>query len=167
MEFADAYDKLISSQSFIEWRRGNEHCYLAHFFAELSQQLMPMNWEIGFYNPKKDVITTFTVNEMISLEPEAQVFKETDKVERLDINDVHLGAEDALHKAREFQMEKYPAHLPLKGIIILQNLSLGTVWNITFVTQAFSALNIKVDAGKGTVKSGELINLVQIGTDRN
>ena len=39
----------------------------------------------------------------------------------------------------------------VKKIIILQNLDNKTVWNITYITDAFSILNMKLDAVSGEV----------------
>ena len=151
MEFDEAYEKLLESSNFQEWHKNNERSYLAHFFAELDQHLRPLNWEVGYYNPEKDLITTFAVNEAISIQPEAQVFKEKNTIEKLDVKEVTLSADDALRKGREFQLKQYKQHPPLKGIIILQRLAIGAVWNITFITQSFAALNIKVDARNGEI----------------
>lgn len=157
MEFIQAYEKLISSTNFGEWRARNEHSYLVHFFAELDRYLRPSNWEIGYYNKESDLITTFTVNEVITLEPEAEVFKEKDTIEELRIGDVKQSSDAALRAARTFQLKQYPQHPITKGIIILQHIdTLGVVWNITLITQSFAALNIKVDAGTGAVVNHNL-----------
>lgn len=157
MEFTDAYEELLGSSAYKEWWVGHEAFYLAHFFAELDQQLRPLNWEVGFYSPEQDVIVTFTVNVSILLKPEAQVFHEHETVERLSLSDIHLSSADALYKARELQMKQYPQHPPARGIIILQHIPVGVVWNITFITQSFAALNIKVDAGSGEINHHNLI----------
>lgn len=151
MEFVQAYEKLLASKNFKEWKANNEKAYLVHFFSELDSNLMPLNWQIGFYDAEKDLITTFTVNEMIKIEPEAEAFKEKDKIEKLDATKARVSAEDALHKARELQMDKYRPHSPLRGIMILQRLDAGIIWNITFMTHTFAALNIKVDASNGNI----------------
>ena len=150
MEHTDAYEELQTSDTFKEWRKTNESLYLAHFFAELDNHLRPLNWEIGLYDKEKDLITTFTVNESITIQPEAQVFKESGFVQELKLDNVQLTADDALHKARELQMQSYPTHPPLKGMIILQHLT-DVTWNVTFITQTFAALNIRVNANNGEI----------------
>ena len=157
MEFTDAYEELLRSSTYREWRLGHESFYLAHFFAELDPQLRPLNWEIGFYYPDQDAIVTFTVNVGILLKPEAQVFREHETVEKLSLSDIQLSSTDALYKARELQMKQYPQHPPARGIIILQHIPLGVVWNVTFITQSFAALNIKVDAENGEITHHNLM----------
>ena len=162
MDFKDAHEKLLISSAFTEWEKKNKKSYLVHFFAELDQRLMPLNWEVGYYDADRDLITTFAVNDTIRIEPEAQVFKEKNTIDQLDIVLTGLSSEDALHKAREFQMDKYKQHPPMRGMIVLQHIAEGPVWNITFVTQTFCALNIKIDSRNGAVASHQLISFADI-----
>jgi hypothetical protein len=150
MEYTEALNQLQKSPTFTDWKKDHSNTHLAHFFAQLDQNLMPLNWEIGYYDKDQDLVTTFTVNQDIAINPAAQAFKEKDTITKLKPEEAKLSSEDALHKAKELQMEKYPQHPPLKGFIILQHLE-TTLWNITFITQTFAALNVKLDAATGDI----------------
>lgn len=156
MEFTEAFEELVASDSFKEWQKQNPGFYLVHFFAELDSLLRPLNWEIGYYSSERDVITTFAVNQNIRIQPEAQAFKEQDTIELLDVAGVKISSSDALYAARELQRVEYVSHPPLRGIIVLQHLKDGTIWNVTFITQSFAALNIKVDVADGHIVSHHL-----------
>lgn len=162
MDYKDASETLLKSVVFKDWQKKNEGCYLAHFFAEFDQKLKPDHWQIGFYDAKKDMITTFFIDEEITIAPSAEVFKEGGVVQKLDLNTVKVSASAALQHAHALQQRKYSAHLSLKGIAILQNLNIGIVWNITFVTQSFAALSIKVDARTGGILRDNLVSLFDL-----
>lgn len=157
MEFNEAHKELLQSGTFNEWQKKNPKAYLAHFFAQLDVQLRPLNWEVGYYDAGADLITTFAVNEQIAINPQAEVFKKDEKVKELKIDSVKVPSEDAMHIAREFQMKEYRQHPPMRGFVILQNITEGTVWNVTFITQTFAALNIKLDSVSGAVVSHNLV----------
>ncbi|MBW3022928.1 hypothetical protein KY308_02405, partial [Candidatus Woesearchaeota archaeon] len=59
--------------------------------------------------------------------------------------------------------EKYKTHIPIKRIAILQHLPIGQVWNITYVTQSFNTLNIKINAETKEIVSDKLVSIVQFG----
>ena len=82
------------------------------------------------------------------------------EVREIDIAGVKLGLGDILDKIEKFQKEKYPKELILKKIVILQNLeNFGNVWNITFFTQSFNTLNIKIRSDNGEIIEDTLIPL--------
>ena len=42
--------------------------------------------------------------------------------------------------------------MPIKTIAILQNIKPhGNIWNLTYITQAFNTLNMKIDASTGKI----------------
>ena len=50
----------------------------------------------------------------------------------------------------------------MKIIMLIQNHNkLGNIWNITYVTESFKTLNIKIDAASGKIVRDELIELFQ------
>jgi hypothetical protein len=90
------------------------------------------------------------------------VFKDGGVVLGLDVGKVKIGAAEALERASAVQKKKYSAQTPMKGIIILQHLNIGTVWNVTFITQAFAALTVKVDAASGEILRDHLTSLFDL-----
>ena len=161
MKFSEALEKLNKSDIFCEWSRNNKNCYLVHGFLMLDPNVK-QEWQIGFYDPGKDNITTFNVNSKITKNPESEVFKEEKRIGELEPDNINFFFDDACEKAEKLQKEKYPRHLPVKKIFVLQKLSGRQVWNITFVTQTFKTLNMKFDSKTGEIISDQLISLFRI-----
>lgn len=153
--------KLGKSKTFQEWQENNKKCYLSHVFIMLGDK---EDLQVGYYNKEKDKITSFIIDEKIEVSQESDVFKKDRKiVEKLDINKVKIDFEDALQIANKFQRENYSKEIPIKKIIVLQNLEIGQVWNITYISNSFNTLNIKIDSETGKIKSHELVSLFKLG----
>ena len=153
MELKDSFKKLQESQDFRKWRQKNKNAYFSYAF-KIPQEMGLNDWQLGFYDEKKDKITTFVVeNENIKVRPEEEIFKkEETKVEGIQLNKVKLTFDNAIEKANEFQQKNFPKDKSVKTIAILQNMPrLGNIWNITYVTEAFNTLNMKIDASSGKI----------------
>ena len=120
------------------------------------------DWQLGYYNPSNDTLTSFTVNDKVIQNPDAEIFKNKTKVQKLDVDKVKINLDEALSKSEKLQKEKYSVHDPLKKIVILQNLDMGQVWNITYVTQTFKTLNIKINSETGEIVKYDLIDLFKV-----
>ena len=152
MELNIALKKLEQSKDFKGWHKKNKNAFFSYAFN--IPQEMPDEWQLGFYSNEKDRITTFVVNgSVISIRPEEEVFKKEEaKVNEINIEKVKLTLETVLSKASEFQSKSYPKDKSVKTIAILQNIaSYGNIWNITYVTESFNTLNMKIDASNGKV----------------
>lgn len=152
MELIPALKKLEDSTAFKKWHNKNRSTYFSYAFK--IPQEMPNQWQLGFYNKKKDKITTFVIEEdSIGIRPEEEVFKkEGTNVNKIQIVDVRLTFDNAIAKADEFQKKTFPKDRSAKTIVILQNTSeLGNIWNITYVTEAFNTLNMKINASTGEI----------------
>ncbi len=161
MEFKEALKKLESSKEYKEFSKKNKACYLSYAFIMIDESVKE-EWQIGYYNPKDDKVSTFAINEKITQNPEAEIFKDDKKVLKLELADVKITLEKALDIAEKTQKEKYSPHTPFKKIIILQKLEIGQVWNITYVTNTFKTLNMKIDSSSGKVLKDELIDFFKI-----
>ncbi|MBI2654556.1 hypothetical protein HYX02_07175 [Candidatus Woesearchaeota archaeon] len=150
MDLKPALEKLEESPEFKKWKQKNKDTYLSYAFK--IPQEMPNEWQLGFYDKKKDKITTFVINgNNIKVRLEEDVFKkESAKVNEISIAKVKLTFDTAIKKANEFQQKNFPKDRSIKTIAILQNLpKLGNIWNITYLTEAFNTLNMKIDAASG------------------
>lgn len=163
MKFKQAFEKLQKSKEFIDWKKNHESSYVSYGFL-MKDSKVKKEWQIGYYNPSKDTITTFSISSKITTNPESQIFKDKKKVNKLDVEKVKIDMDKALEKSKKLQKEKYPQHMPSKEIVILQNLDFGQVWNITYVTQTFKTLNIKVDSSSGQILKYELMDLFRVQT---
>jgi len=163
METKEIIEKLCNHPEFKEWEKHNEECYLVHIFKMLDD-LNEKVWQVGYYNKKNDKITTFFMDDNdIKIIPEEEVYKKEKKaIKKLDIKKVEVSMQDSLKKANELLKKKYKGESSLKTILILQNINEGLVWNITFVTNSFKTLNVKVDANNGKIVKHEFTSLMEV-----
>jgi hypothetical protein len=162
MEVTNAIEKLEKSKEFASWRKDHSKAYLVHVFKMLD----PANekvWQIGYYNPTTNLISVFIVDAKIMKNEDAEVFKEQKKlVAPLQISTVSIDQAEALAKAKEILSENYKGSTLFKSFMILQNIDdIGQVWNITFLTQQFKTINVKVDSKTGECKSHKIVSLLQ------
>ena len=153
MDLKSALKKLEESPDFRKWHQKNKNTYFSYAF-KIPQEMGSNDWQLGFYNKKKDRITTFVVNgNGIKIRLEEEIFKKEEaKVNEILLDKVKLTFDNAVLKADEFQQKNFPKDRSIKTIVILQNLSnLGNIWNITYVTEAFNTLNMKIDASNGKI----------------
>ena len=152
MDLKPALKKLEGSQKFKQWRKKSKSTYFSYAFK--IPQEMPNEWQLGFYDKKNDKITTFVIDDIdVKIRPEEEVFKKEEaKINEVQLDHINLTFDNAIMKAKEFQEKNFPKDKSIKTIAILQNLpELGNVWNITYVTEAFNTLNMKVDASTGRI----------------
>jgi len=166
MKVSELLSALDKSAEFKKWREANPKDYLAHVFCMIETE-EPSGYDIGFFDPKEQKMCSFTIDEALSnvmFAGESEVFKRPeDAVKALDPSKVRIEAEQALETASKVQAEKYPKDKPFKKVVILQNIDEGQVWNITYITQTFKTLNMKIDAASGEVLDDRIVDLVQMG----
>ena len=158
MDLKPALEKLEESQDFKKWKQKNKDTYVSYAF-KIPQEMDSNEWLVGFYDKKKDKITTFAMkNDGINMMPEEEIFKKEDaKVKKIELDKVKLTLDNAIAKADEFQQKNFPKDRSIKTIAILQNIDeLGNIWNITYVTEAFNTLNMKIDASNGKIVKSKL-----------
>ncbi len=160
MEIKKVIKNLCSHPEFKEWEKNNKECYLVHTF-KMPDDTNENIWQIGYYDKKKDKITTFFIeNNDIKIIPETEIYKREKKaIKKLNIDKLKVSMNDALNKANDLLKNKYKEYA-VKTILILQNLDEGFVWNITFVTGSLKTLNVKIDAANGKTVKHELISLI-------
>jgi len=153
--------RLESSQEFREHIKKNPDIFLAHVFYMFDEANKGVI-QAGYYSKKKDTISTFIIEkEKICFNCEDRVFREQKTaIKPLDLSRVKIDVSEALEIADKMQKEKYPVHVPLKKIAILQHLPAGQVWNITFLTQSFKTLNIKIDSETKKIISENLVSII-------
>ena len=161
MDFKAALKKLENSSKFKSWKKQNKDSYFSYSF-KIHQEMKEDEWQLGFYNKKNDKIATFVVNgSNVEIKPEEDVFKkEGMKVNEVRPSNIKIAFDNALGKASEFQEKSFPKDKSAKTIAILQNLpELGNIWNITYVTETFNTLNMKIDAATGKVLEHSLSSI--------
>lgn len=154
---------LTRSAIFKEWHAKNKEFFLAHMFVMLDEP-NKNTWQIGFYNPEKERMVTFMMTENVVQQTEEQeVLKTAAQIQPLPIEDVKLTIEDALKTAEQCFKENYSAEKPVKQFFIIQHAEEHTMFNITYFTQSFKTVNIKIDAKTGKVFKHSLQALAEFG----
>ena len=167
MDLKPALKKLENNSDFKKWRKNNKSDYFSYGFKIL-QEMGSNDWQIGFYNKKKDKITTFMlVGDNIKVRPEEEIFKKDSmKVNEIEIEKIRLTFDDAIDAADKFQQKNFPKDKSIKTIAILQNITnLGNVWNITYITEALNTLNMKIDASTGKIMEHSISSVFSFGKE--
>ena len=165
MELKPALKNLENDKSFRSWRKSNKNDYLSYAFKILMEG-KDEDWQFGFYSKKKNTITTFVIEgNKICIRKDEEIFKrEEDEVEEININDVKLNLNEIMKITQDYEKKNYPREKNLKIIAILQKIEkLGTIWNITFITESFNTLNIKVDSSDGKILEHRLEQIISFG----
>ena len=151
MDIQEALSAVESDKKFSKWRKKNKTAYLSHAFKMFQDE--HKEWQLGYYEPKNEKITTFLVSPNgVEPRPAEEVFKKEEHVNRLEIPSNLLPLRDVMVKTNEFQQQNYPKDKSMKTIALLQSLpDYGSVWNITLVTQAFNTLNMKIHPTTGAI----------------
>ncbi|MFH1827988.1 MAG: hypothetical protein ABH824_01865 [Nanoarchaeota archaeon] len=160
MKVLQTIKKIEGNKKFKEWMNKYPGSYLSYAFCIIEGKTVG-EWQIGYYNKETDKITTFMINEELTICPEEEVFKKNDmKVRRINLNKIKINLDDILIKVDELAKKKYTQEMITKKIVILQNLDeMGNIWNITNITKSFNTLNIKVNTENGKILSHDLTSI--------
>lgn len=161
-ELLEAFDKVILSDEFKEWKSENKNSYLCSFFLIIDEkELMP--WQLAFYSPSTDTITSFIASNPVKiLEKNSKIFKmDRSKINELHLNKVNIDLKEAFLILERLKMEKYPNELPTKKIVILQKTK-HLVWNITYINSSLNILNVKVDAISGEIIEDKISSIMSL-----
>ena len=139
--------------------------YLAHFFVMLDNKFeQTEQWQIGFYKKQTREIESFVLSEPVTAVEKSRAFTHDSKdVQELDLSKVKIEFKRAIEIANKFQEQNYKGQPPRQVIVILQCLDSITTWNITFITYAYSTLNMKINAESGDVYKHDFGTLLHWG----
>ncbi len=165
MKAEEIKKKLGEHTEFKAWKKDNPESYLAHMFW-MNDEANINVVQIGYCNKDESITTFFLEKNDIRIATEKEAFKKPeDKILSLDVSKVNVSQEDAMEKAAEILREKYKTSA-MKSFMILQKLKeYGQVYNITFITQSFSTLNVKINAETGEAVKHELASLMDYRQD--
>src|SRR3989338_6559178 len=96
------------SPTFKAWLADHPAAYLSSFFKIIEGQDVDW-WQLDFYYPKGDTITSFVVDDQVKLATkDSAVFKKPeDAVQALDLATVLIDVQKALAAAHQIQKTKY------------------------------------------------------------
>lgn len=148
-------EKLTNSKEF-----GKEGYFCSAFIMADFKDLNSQNWQLDFYNDKKDKITSYVVEPVIKkINDESDVYKE----EKIKLNELKLDkdlidfkkildiANKELANSKEF---------PNKTIVVLQNDGKAVIWNLSFVTNNFNLINLRIEANSGKILDNKKVELL-------
>ena len=162
MNYTEALNKLEKSKEFTSWKKSHEKAYLVHFFRMLDKANEKI-WQIGYYSPKTNLISVFMVNGGLTKNPDEDVFKEQKKlVLPLKLDIVSINDDKAIETAKDILKDNYKGSTVFKTFMILQNIEeIGQVWNVTFVTNEFKTVNVKINSSNCECVSHKIVSLIQ------
>ena len=160
MNILEIIKKVETSDDFIDISELYEDLFLAHVFIMLDGDKL-MDTQVGYYNPDNSKMTSFVLSDdEIQCLPETDVFqKPGTEIESVNKEHISLEFDEIKKLALGILSEKYKQS-PSKQIYILQNVQSRQVWNVTFLTNGFSTINVKIDSSSGEIVSHEEVNLV-------
>ena len=163
---------LEDSEVFLGWKRDHSKAYLSHFFVQVSSNLeLKSAWEIGYYNPEDEKVSTFSLDDdnEFFLKGSDDVFKKDEsKVEELKLDNIKVTYEEATDKLRELVPKEFPGIMSIlgDGFVILQVIKGKKTWNLTLVTQKLTMVNLKIDTEKGKLIKKDEINFLHPGESK-
>lgn len=136
---------------------------LVHLFQMFSQNTQP-HWQISYYNKDTKSMITFHMNEQITVENHTQLATLDEKqILPLHIEEVSISFEKAKQITEECIAKEHKKLPTTTQIFLLQHIPLiGIVWNITYVTNDFKTINVKIDAKTGEIKLQNVNSLLDM-----
>ncbi len=135
------YERLTKSKVF------NKKGFLCSIFAMCDDKQDSPEWQIDFYSKKEDAITSYLMKQDIKIIENSEIFKkENVKIKKLNLEDVKISYEEIPKLTKKFlDKEKL-----VKAIIILQQ-NTAPLWNLSYITDSFNLINIKINAENGKI----------------
>ena len=158
-------ERLKNSSLYKDWKETYKESYLSDFFCVLDKESSDDNlWQIDYYNPKQDTITSFELPADKRKSPKlkeenSKIFKkEGDAVQELSLSELGWSDENVIQVAKESLNEQFPGEAPMKTILILQHSRDydKPIWNLTFMTSALNMFNARIDAKNGKIIDSSL-----------
>ncbi len=158
MDLHETLAKLTRHPIFREWHDKNKSYFLAHAFVMIDEA-NKNSMQIGFYNPEKERMVSFFVDDSVKKTEEQEVLRSEGEIKQLKPEEVKLTIEKALEIAEKC-FKEYKEQV-IKHFFIIQNTEGHTMFNITYFTQTLKTVNIKIDAGNGKIIKHSIQMLAQ------
>lgn len=143
--------QLHKSKEYKDWKANHTGFYLAHAFVMLDEP-NKNEMQIGYYNDKTDRMATFIISpDKIHVIPDQEVMKAEQRISELDLNKIKMTIEEALSVAKKCLDDHYKKEPIMKSFFIIQELEGMPMFNITYLTTGFKAINIKISSIDGKI----------------
>ncbi len=134
LEFKQALLKLQTSEVFKSYQKKNTDSYLTN-------SLYISEWQVNYFSPRTNLITSFTINSKIKKKILEAGSKEFPKLNSSKIN---IDVNNALSISKVQGTERIT-------IIIIQTENSVPVWNISIPTPSLKIINSKISAESGEI----------------
>jgi len=163
MEFHETLKLVQETDAFKEWKKQHDHYFLAHAFVLLDEPNKNI-WQFGFYNKETEKMATIIYDEgNISIVPDQEVLKAGGVIKPLVPEEIKITVEEALDKAKQVRDEHYVGKPIMKSFFIIQHIDDHSVFNITYISQGFETINIKISTIDGKVVKHSVSKLAEFG----
>ncbi len=142
--------ELHTSKEFKTFKKKSPNSYLCAGFM-IIEQLKKVPWQIDYYCPDKKTITTFSVGKKVEAKETNKISASGDPIKELNLENIDVDFEHALKIIDSLLTKKYPDEKASKVITVLQHMKEAEVWNITYITQRFNILNVRINAEDGQI----------------
>jgi len=156
------FEDLQNSVEFQEYKKKSMNSYLCAAFTILESP-EKTSWQLDFYCPDKDVITTFCLHPSIAQKESKVLHREDTQIYEINLENIDVGFDDSLKIVSELKSKNYPNESVSKIITILQNIERKEVWNITYLTASFNVLNVNIDAQDGSILKEKFESIMNFG----
>jgi hypothetical protein len=148
MDSKDVVAAVEKSQAYVDFMKDKAY-YLVHVFIMHPSPI----WQVGYYSKESDKVIVFDYeNDIVTITPEQEAFKEKNFISPLKISEVMVSKEAAMSKVSEVVKTHYGNEDYGKAIVLLQNLpEYGQLWNVTAITNTFNVINVKINASTGDI----------------
>ncbi|MEK6874397.1 MAG: hypothetical protein AABX52_01460 [Nanoarchaeota archaeon] len=144
MQFQKLVNRLKRSPEYKNYHSSHPKGFLAHIFVQ-NEGINNSMYQLGYYDPASLRMTTFIIGDDIQSINDQEILADPEtQITPLLIKDVKADQEEIYTKAEEIREKMYPQSVPIKQFFIIQNSLLGPIFNITYLTQRFSTINIKI-----------------------
>lgn len=147
-QLKEEVDTLRRTPEFLSYKSKSPNGFLCAGF-KIIEFLEKEPWQIDFYCPDRKVMTTFILDKQVEMKETDQIATSKEGVTELNLDKVDIEFRDVLEKIDGILKEKYPEHKANKIIAILQNIEGQEVWNVTYLTNQFHVLNVRINAETG------------------
>ena len=143
--------KLEKTKEFLKFKRVYPKSYFYSAFS-MYENMEDMAWQMNYYDPETEKITTFELNDGIKITINSKLFQKVkEKPKELDLDKVKINLKDAISIINKLRDDKYKDEHENKVIAILQNIENKQVWNITYITSELRLLNVRIDSNNGNI----------------
>ena len=153
MEIKELVEKVLNSPIFQYWDKKDNYLVNCSFIDG--------KWQVHFYSKKTRKITSFTADEEVTLSEDKVFQAEKKDIDKLEIDKVKVGLDDALEMIDKIKEEKIPTEDVSNSVIILQQ-DKHPIWNITRITSGFHLLNVKINAINKEIISEDSSSVFQL-----